>query len=93
MVASWGLDVKPDTIKNCSAHCNIRSGYLVDGKDINLDVDPLAEVIEKLREQICSIRYNNPMDINFMLNHPDEEHVSYVPIEEEILERITNPMP
>ena len=33
------------------------------------------------------------MDINFMLNHPDEEQVSYVPIEEEILEQITNAVP
>ena len=48
------------------------------------------EVIEELREQNCSLRYNNPMDINFLLNHPDEEHIS---TEEEILERITNPMP
>lgn len=30
------------------------------------------------------------MDINFMLNHLDEEHVSYVPTEEESLEWITN---
>ena len=33
------------------------------------------------------------MHINFLLNHPDDEHVSYVHTEDEILERITNPVP
>ena len=92
-VASWGLDVKPNTIKNCFAHCKICSCHLVDGEDTDLDVNLPAEVIEELCEQIWSLRYNNPMDINFLLNHPDEEQVSYVPTEEEILERITNPVP
>ena len=33
------------------------------------------------------------MDINFLLNHPDEEQISYVPTEEEILARTANPVP
>ena len=33
------------------------------------------------------------MNIKFLLNHPAEEQVSYVPTEEEILARIANPVP
>ena len=84
-LASWGLDVKLDTIKNCFTHCKICLGHLVDGEDNDLDVDLPAEVIEELREQICSLRYNNPMDTNFMLNHPDEEHVAMSPLRKKSL--------
>ena len=47
-VASWELDVKRDTIKNCFSHCKIRSDHLVDGPAPDLDVNPPAEVIEEL---------------------------------------------
>ena len=92
-VASWELDVERDIIKNCFSYCKIRSDHLVDGPATDLDVNPPAEVIEELRGQSCSLHYNNPMDINFLLNHPDKEQVSYVPTEEEILARIANPVP
>ena len=73
------------------AHCKIRYDDLVDNAATTANIEPPAEVIEELHQHIRSLCYNNPMDINFLLNHPDEKQVNHVPNKEEILAWVVNP--
>ncbi|BFI39717.1 hypothetical protein MPTK2_7g02490 [Marchantia polymorpha subsp. ruderalis] len=84
-VTARNLDVKPETISNCFQHCQIRT------EDIGLRpvtedmVEPSAEVISELESEIRRFCYENPMNIQNLLNYPDEEIVTYKPTKEEIV--------
>jgi hypothetical protein len=93
IVVTWSMDVKPETIRNCFCHCQIRT--------TNADVTPVSEeplidpeVIKDLEEQVQELQYWNPMDIRNFIDYPAKCEVAYVPIQEEIVQDLsTNPVP
>jgi hypothetical protein len=92
-VATWSMDVKPETIRNCFRHCGIRT--------TDADVTPVSEeslidleVIKDLEEQVQELRYRNPMDIRNLIDYPAEREVVYVSTQEEIVQDLsTNLVP
>ena len=54
------------------------------------NVDVPQAVVEDLQGQVQQL-YRNPMSIDFLLNNPDEEQVSYTPTEAEIIESVQLP--
>ncbi len=91
-VAAWSMDVKPETIRNCFRHCQIRT---TDADVTLVPEEPLIdpEVIKDLKEQVQELRYRNPMDIRNLIDYPAEHEVVYVPTQEEIVQDLsTNPV-
>jgi hypothetical protein len=92
-VATWSMDVKPETIRNCFRHCRICT--------TDVDVTPVPEepfidleVIKDLEEQVQELRYRNPMDIRNFIDYPAERKVAYVLTQKEIVQDLsTNPVP
>jgi hypothetical protein len=92
-VATWSMDVKLETIRNCFRHCRIRT---TDADVTSVSEEPLIdpEVIKDLEEQVQELRYRNPMDIHNLIDYPTEREVAYVLTQEEIMQDLsTNPMP
>jgi hypothetical protein len=69
------MDVKPEIIRNCFHHCQIRTTD--------------ADVIKDLEEQVQELRYWNPMDIHNLIDYPAEREVAYVPTQEEIVQDLS----
>jgi hypothetical protein len=92
-ITAWSMDVKPETIRNCFRHCQIRT--------TNVDVTPVLEellidpeVIKDLEEQVQELQYWNPMDIRNLIDYPAEREVAYVSTQEEIVQDLsTNLVP
>jgi len=76
-VAAWSMDVKPETIRNCFCHCQIRT---TDPDVTPVPEEPLIDpkVIKDLEEQVQELRYRNPMDIRNLIDYPGEHEVIYV---------------
>jgi hypothetical protein len=89
LVAAWHDDVKRETIANCFAHCKIRSVHTaaqeVPGCE---EVFEDQELIKELEKQIHCLSYKNPMDICEFLDIPEEQQVTYLPTEEDIVRDI-----
>ena len=56
----------------------------------NANVDVPQAVVTDPQRRVQQL-YRNPMSIDFLLNNPDEEQVSYTPTEAEILESVQLP--
>jgi hypothetical protein len=87
-VAAWNMGVKPEIIRNCFHHCQIRTT----GADVTpVSEEPLIdpEVIKDLEEQVQELRYQNPMDIRNFIDYPGEPEVAYVPTQEEIVQDLS----
>jgi hypothetical protein len=84
VVAAWSMDVKPETIRNCFRHYQIRT---TDADVTPIPEEPLIdpEVIKDLEGQVQELRYQNPMDIRNLIDYPAEREVAYVPTQEEIV--------
>ena len=54
-------------------------------------VEPAAEVLSELQDQIWRLNYSNPMSIENLLNHPEEQLVTFCPTEEEIIAGLKTP--
>jgi hypothetical protein len=90
-VVAWSMDVKPETIRNCFRHCQIRT---TDADVTPVPEEPLIdlEVIKDLEVQ--ELRYRNPMDIRNLIDYLAKREVAYVPTQEEIVQDLsTNPVP
>jgi len=85
---AWRFDVKEKTIANCFRHCKIRS------EDIDVpeeEVDQLEEDIQGLTNVISNLRYRNVMDVEHLLNYPNENNaVMELPTDEEIIDSVLN---
>ncbi len=93
VVAAWSMDVKPEIIRNCFCHCQIRT---TDADVTSVLEEPLIDpkVIKDLEEQVQELRYRNPMDIRNLIDYPGEHEVIYVLTQEEIVQDLsTNPVP
>lgn len=85
VVASWSIDVKPNTIENCFKHCKIRTSS-VDEVQVASEMDEeRLKLLTELSSQIKALHYHNEMDIDVFLNHPDERQITYVLTDEEII--------
>ncbi len=82
-IAAWKQDVQSTTIKNCFQHCQLRSDATA-----TQEIEPPAELVAKLEEQIRQFHYRNPMEICNLLNYHDEETVASVPTDDDITEAI-----
>ncbi|XP_055808265.1 CENP-B homolog protein 2-like [Solanum dulcamara] len=95
---AWNFDVKEITIANYFRHCKIRSkennvpepqvGELDEGIQ---EVSELNESIKELNDVISNLAYRNVMDVEHILNHPNEnDTVMESPIEKEIIQFVMN---
>jgi hypothetical protein len=92
-IATWSMDVKPETIRNYFRHCRIRT---TDADVTPVPEEPLIdpEVIKDLEEQVQELRYRNPMDIRNLIDYPAKREVAYVPTQKEIVQDLsTNLVP
>ncbi|XP_071724356.1 uncharacterized protein [Rutidosis leptorrhynchoides] len=85
---AWRFDVKETTIANCFRHCKIRSEEL----DVpEAEVEELEEDIEGLTDVISKLQYRNVMDVEHLLNYPNENDVVMeLPTDDEIIESVLN---
>lgn len=83
-VQAWN-EVQDTTIANCFRKCKIRSQSDNDAPACELAED---DVDAQLSALLARMPYENPMQISFLLNYPDEQEVSYMPTDEEIAEDI-----
>ncbi|KAL6578726.1 hypothetical protein OROMI_008942 [Orobanche minor] len=85
---AWRFDVKETTIANCFRHCKIRSEEL----DVpEAEADKLEEDIERLTDVISKLHYRNVMDVEHLLNYPNENDVIMeLPTGDEIIESVLN---
>ncbi|KAG8391682.1 hypothetical protein BUALT_Bualt01G0212700 [Buddleja alternifolia] len=82
VVASWSIDVKPHTIKNCFKHCKIRTDC-ADDSEVTKELDEEDQrIVADLRNQIKELYYNNQMDMDVFLDHPNEQQIVYALTEE-----------
>jgi hypothetical protein len=82
-IAAWKQDVQSTTIKNCFQHCQLRLNVTA-----TQEIEPPAELVAELEEQIRQFHYHNPMEIRNLLNYPDKETVASVPTDDDITEAI-----
>jgi hypothetical protein len=82
-IAAWKQDVQSTTIKNCFQHCQLRLDATA-----TQEIEPPAELVVELEEQIRQFHYRNPMEIRNLLNYPNEETVDSVPTDDDITEAI-----
>jgi hypothetical protein len=82
-IAAWKQDVKSTTIKNYFQHCQLCSDAIA-----TQEIEPPAELVAELEEQICQFHYRNPMEIRNLLNYPNEETVANVPTDNDITKAI-----
>jgi hypothetical protein len=91
-IAAWKQDVQSTTIKNCFQHYQLRLDATA-----TQEIEPPAELVAELEEQIHQFHYCNPMEIHNLLNYPDKETVANVPtddITEAIIEQFQpSPLP
>lgn len=85
-VASWTLDVKPQSITNCFLHCKIRTVPLE--HEVIEENNEMQGVMQELNGLIRSMQYKNPMDVNHLLDFPAEQEVCHTPTEQEIVDTI-----
>jgi hypothetical protein len=64
-------------------HCQLRSDATA-----TQEIEPPAELVVKLEEQIRQFHYRNPMEICNLLNYPDEKIVASMPTDDDITEAI-----
>ncbi|XP_026417251.1 uncharacterized protein LOC113312729 [Papaver somniferum] len=85
---AWRFDVMTKTIANCVRHCKIWS------EDIDVpesENGQLQEDIQGLTGVISNLRYRNVMDVEYLLNYPNEnDAVVESPTNEEIIESVMN---
>ena len=83
--AAWNIDVKTTTIANCFRHCKIRL-------DEDMAFEPQVgedEGIDGLREAIYGLHYRNMIDVDHLLNYPNENDiVMESPTDEEIIQGV-----
>ncbi|XP_022888936.1 CENP-B homolog protein 2-like [Olea europaea var. sylvestris] len=83
---AWNFDVK--TIASCFWHCKIRS------EENNVpepEVGELDEGIQGLNDVISNLHYRNVMDVEHLLNYPNENNaVMKSPTDEEIIQSVMN---
>ncbi len=89
VVDAWTNGVKEETIARCFQHCRIRSTPEQPDSGILSEVEPDPEIMEELQIQIQQLAYANPMDIRNLLNYPEEQIITWMPSEEEIVEQIS----
>ncbi|KAL8094554.1 hypothetical protein AgCh_036181 [Apium graveolens] len=78
------IDVKTTTIANCFRHCKIRSE-----ENDEQELGEINEGVEGLNEVISNLRYKNVMDVEHLLNYPNEnDAVMESPTDEEIIESV-----
>ncbi|XP_074359320.1 CENP-B homolog protein 2-like [Apium graveolens] len=81
---AWNIDVKTTTIANCFRHCKIRSE-----ENDEQELGEINEGVEGLNEVISNLRYRNVMDVEHLLNYPNEnDAVMESPTDEEIIESV-----
>ncbi|KAL8096590.1 hypothetical protein AgCh_037524 [Apium graveolens] len=81
---AWNIDVKTTTIANCFRHCKIRSE-----ENDEQELGEINEGVEGLNEVIFNLRYRNVMDVEHLLNYPNEnDAVMKSPTDEEIIESV-----
>ncbi|OAE35393.1 hypothetical protein AXG93_2587s1080 [Marchantia polymorpha subsp. ruderalis] len=86
-MAAWKEDVKPTMIQNCFRHCKLRTEDA--GQETTLEeLEPPADVIAELEQQIARLPYTNPMDIRNLLNYPNEDGAAEIPTDDNITENI-----
>ncbi|KAI1001688.1 hypothetical protein K3495_g6511 [Podosphaera aphanis] len=89
VVDAWSNGDKEETIARCFQHFRIRSTPEQPDSWILSEVEPDPEIMEELRIQIQQLAYANPMDIRNLLNYPEEQIITWMPSEEEIVEQIS----
>ncbi len=82
-VAVWKQDVQSTTINNCFQHCQFRLDATT-----TQEIEPPAELVAELEEQIRQFYYRNPMEIRNLLNYLDKEIVASVPTNDDIIKAI-----
>ena len=84
---AWNIDVKTTTIAHCFRHCKICS-------DQGMASEPQVgkdECIDGLHEAISGLHYRNVIDIDHLLNYPNENDIVIEsPIYEEIIQGVMN---
>ena len=80
--AACTRNVQPECIRNCFTHCKLRTSDMDSAANANVEV-PQA-VVADLQGKVQQL-YRNMMSIDFLLNNPDEEQVSYTPTEAQII--------
>ncbi|XP_055812080.1 CENP-B homolog protein 2-like [Solanum dulcamara] len=85
---AWNFDVKEITITNCFRHCKIRSK---ENSVPEPQVGELDEGIQVLNDFISNLAYRNVMDVEHLLNYPNEnDTVMESPTKEEIIQFVMN---
>ncbi len=85
---AWNFDVKETTIANCFRHCKIRSE---ENNAPEPQVCEIDEAIQELNGAISNLKYRNVMDVEHLLNYPNEnDAVMESPTEEEIIQSVLN---
>ena len=73
---------------DCFAHCGIRTPA-VDAPQITEEIlEPDADIIAELMEQVPQLHYDYPIDIRNLLNHPDGNTVTILLTDNEIVAHI-----
>ena len=76
---------------NCFANCVIRTPAVDAPRTTDNMVEPDADIIAELMEQVHQRPYDYPMDILNLLNYPDENTVTFLLIKNEIVAHIFLP--
>jgi len=84
--SAWHTDVKPETIRNCFHHCEIKDIAPDPSEDLEIGNNQMEEAINELAVALNDMNYRNPMDINRFLNHEEEREVMELPTDMDIIE-------
>jgi len=85
IISAWKNDVSAETIYHCFLHCGIRA-LTDDDPDVDNNLIEIPDEINDLTNQINELKYRNPMDVEELLNHPDEVEIAEIPTDDDIIE-------
>ncbi|XVF53525.1 hypothetical protein PTKIN_Ptkin05aG0105900 [Pterospermum kingtungense] len=85
-VSAWTIDVQANAIANCFRHCKIRPAENMASENLDEPLDDRG--IQELQNVIKELRYHNGMNVEDLLNYPEENEVSEILTDEQIIENV-----
>ncbi|XP_026438675.1 uncharacterized protein LOC113337186 [Papaver somniferum] len=85
-ISAWTIDVRTTRLANCFRHCKLRS---TNNRSLyNLVEHTNSEITQDLQNLIEKLGYRNSMNGKDVLNYPEENEVTQLLTDEEIIENV-----